>query len=104
MGSVFTHLGWSESCRILDSLKFIIKKGGKIVFSCFLGDKKLLHNRNHYPYRKKDGATYHIVHITLDMVQSYCKENSINYKISESWYESRENNPKVKHIIIVLYK
>lgn len=102
LGSVFTHLEWKDSCDILDKLVPIIKNGGKIIFSCFLNNKYILYDNQHYEYVKIN--TYHKVHITTTMIEDYCLKNSIKMTLTKSWYESRPNdNPHVKHSIIVLH-
>lgn len=101
LGSVFTHLEWVDSCKILDKFSNILKNNdGYVIFSCFLDKKYRCVKAKHYKYVKNQ-KTYHYVYITEDMIRKYCDDHSLNYEISKNYYQSRKN---VRHQIVILSK
>jgi hypothetical protein len=83
LGSVFTHLEWSDSVKILDSLIPIANRGA-IVFTCFFSESEKLIGDEHYSYASV--RTYHYSLIVEDMVSNYAKARGLRYEISDVFY------------------
>ena len=85
LGSVFTHLRWSDCQNILEKLSPIAERGGEICFTCFLDNEEKCISGNHYPYSEIE--TFHYSFITPKQIEGFCNQRSLKQELLPYYYD-----------------
>ena len=85
LGSVFTHLRWSECRKILEKLSPIAEREGEICFTCFLDSEENCISGDHYPYSEVE--TFHYSFITIEQIEEFCAKRGLKYLVLPFYYD-----------------
>lgn len=77
LGSIFTHLRFSEFERVCDKFKPILERSGVIVFSVFIADMYIVEGvGGAYGVKECYGRVFY----TMEQLRDYCKKNDLKIK------------------------
>lgn len=77
LGSIFTHLRFSEFERVCDKFKPLLERKGVVVFSVFIADIYIVEgNGGAYGVKECYNRTFY----TMEQLKGYCKKNQLRLK------------------------
>jgi SAM-dependent methyltransferase len=87
LGSIFTHVDFSELRHVLSKLQPIVARGGRVVFSIFIADTHHLEQPGAYGFADCYGRAW----FTTEQLQRLCDENEWTATERESFVAQEVN-------------
>ena len=95
LGSIFTHVDFDELCRILEKMRPLLLRGGKVVFSIFIAGEYRLEHKDAYGF----DDCYSRVWFTEEQIRRLCDQNDWVLVEKESFVAQEVNVHRIFALI-----
>ncbi len=95
LGSIFTHVDFDELRHILQKMRRVLSRGGKVVFSIFLADTYRLEEKGLYGFED----CYSRVWFTQEQIQHLCDQNDWVLAEKESFVAQEVNLHRIFAVV-----